>query len=431
MLEQIRSLFKKKIVKDSGIYTGSRIVSKAIPFLLLPVVTRYLSPEDYGIVSMFSVLIGITIPFVGLNAQASVFRSYYKKEIDFPVYVANSLFILTGCSFIAVIIYLAFSGIISKISGFPANWLLLVVLVSVFQFFINLILVIWMAKKKSLYYGFFQILLSLVNIGTSIFLIVNVGLEWQGMVLGTAIAVIIFGLFGFFILYKDAFIKFKLNIGYMKHSIGYSGPLIPHVISGIAISMTDRLFITNMIGLSATGLYTVGYQVGMIIGVLAGAFNKAWTPWLFEKLEEGKEAVKYKIVKYTYFYFLLIILLALILSFTASWFLNFFIGEEFYGATEFVIWIAVGYAFRGMYFMVVGYFMYTERTSFISGITFLVAFINIVLNYFLIKNFGPIGAAQATTVSLFIQFALTWFWATKVHRMPWLRAWKKITFYDV
>jgi O-antigen/teichoic acid export membrane protein len=262
--------------------------------------------------------------------------------------------------------------------------------------------------------------LTLLNFGLAIFLIVGLDYGWEGRVIGKVSAVVLFGISAVSILWYNNLIKFQIVYEYLKHALSYGIPLIPHVLSGFMITMIDRVFITNMVGISETGIYTVGYQVGMIIGVLAGSFNKAWAPWLFEKLNEGKRETKIKIVKFTYGYFIVIIGLALLLSFLAPWFMKFLVGESFFGATSYIIWVAIGYSFNGMYMMVTNYIFYEEKTYLLSCMTFIAAGINILLNYFLINAYGAIGAAQATTITFFIQFLLTWYLASRVHKMPWL-----------
>ena len=66
------------------------------------------------------------------------------------------------------------------------------------------------------------------------------------------------------------------------------------------ITRIDRIFINSMVRVDATGVYSVGYQVGMIIGLLTQSFNLAWSPFLFEKLKENNYSTKVKIVKFTY-----------------------------------------------------------------------------------------------------------------------------------
>jgi O-antigen/teichoic acid export membrane protein len=183
--------------------------------------------------------------------------------------------------------------------------------------------------------------------------------------------------------------------------------------------MTDRLFIANMIGLPATGVYTVGYQVGSIINLLAMSFNNAYVPWLYQRLKNNSNSTKIKIVKFTYLYFFAIITLAILLAFLAPPILKILLGKSFNESSIYVSWIAMGYAFNGMYLMVVNYIFYSEKTKILAYITFSAALINILLNYLFIKAFGAIGAAQATTIVFAIKFFLVWFFSSKVQPMPW------------
>jgi len=422
MLKKIRSLLGSNLIQSSSIYTISSIFEKAIPFFLLPILTRYLSTEDYGIVSMFSVLVGLTIPFVGVNTNSAILRSYYKEDIKLSVYITNIFFVLLVSSLFVAFLFLLIGDTISQYSQFPVEWLYTVFVVAIGQFIINVILVIWQGEVRPIPFGIFKVLLTSVNMALAIFLIVGMGYGWKGRVIGKLFAITIFSIIGLFIIWKKRLYKFRFNKAYIKHALEYGGPLIPHVISLFSITMIDRFFITNMVGIGETGIYTVGYQVGMIIGVLTGSFNKAWTPWLFDKLNEDSELVKKKIIKFTYGYIFAIILITTGLSIVSPWLMSFFVGKKFYKATQYITWIAFGYAFHGMYLMVTNYIFYEEKTYLLSWVTFVAALINIVLNYFLITAFGAIGAAQATTVTYFIQFIITWHMASRVNKMPWLNA---------
>jgi len=223
---------------------------------------------------------------------------------------------------------------------------------------------------------------------------------------------------------KREYIKFSFNKKYIKDALFFGIPLIPHALGGWIITGIDRIFINSMVGVAATGIYTVGYQVGMIIGLLAHSFNLAWAPFLYEKLKENNYSTKIKIVKFTYLYNIGIIFLALALSFIAPYFLKYFVSENFYFSYKYVIWIALANAFSGMYLMVVNYIFYVKKTYVLAWITFFSAFINIILNYFFIKANGAIGAAQATTLTALLQFALTWILSVRCFKMPWLY-WKE------
>lgn len=393
---------------------------RAIPFLLLPILTRYLTLSDYGIVATFQVLLAMMIVFVGLSMNGAVAVNFFKidKE-ELKKYIGNVIFILFVSFILTFIIVYILKSSLSDLVKLPESWLPIVVVVALLQSMATLALTLWRVEQRALPYGLFQIARIIVNVAFSLFFVVALGWQWQGRLLGIVITSVVFALVSILIIYKREYINFSLSKNYTKDALFFGIPLIPHALGGWVMTCTDRIFINSMVNVAATGLYTVGYQVGMIIGLLATSFNQAWSPFLYEKLKENNYATKVKIVKFTYLYYGGIVALALALSFIAPFFLKIFVSESFYPAHKYVIWIALGYAARGMHHMVVNYIFYVKKTYILAWITLFAAGINIILNYLLIKANGAMGAAQATTITFFVAFIFTWILSMKVYEMPW------------
>jgi len=382
--------------------------------------TRYLTPTDYGIVATFNILFAVMVVFVGLSMRGAIGVNFFKlNKEELKKYIGNVFFILFSSFILVFIIVYILKPYFSFFTKFPEKWILIIVIVALFQSFFTVNAGLWQVEQKPLPYGLFQISRSILDVSLSLIFVVLLGWAWQGRLLGVVITSIIFGLLSIFVIYKKRYIKLSFNKKYIKDALFFGIPLIPHALGGWIITGIDRIFINSMVGVAATGIYTVGYQVGMIIGLLASSFNLAWSPFLFEKLKENNYPTKIKIVKFTYLYNIGIIFLALALSFIAPYFLKFFVSENFYFAHKYVLWISLGYAFKGMYFMVVNYIFYIKKTYILAWVTFFSAGINVFLNYFFIKANGAIGAAQATTITFFVQFIMVWILSAKVYRMPW------------
>lgn len=415
------------LVKSSGIYTLANLINSAIPFLMLPVLTRYLTPFDYGIVAMFQVLLGIMGSFTGLSVHGAVARQYYDRDsIDFPNYVGNCFYILGGSTALIALVVWIFARPISNLSDFPAAWLWSVVLVCVGQFVVVVFLTICQVQVKPFAYGRFQVSLTLVNVTLSLYFVVSLGMGWEGRIRGQILAYAIFATLAITILIKQGWVRWTFRKDYIRNALNFGVPLIPHAFGMWAITMTDRILITRMVGVSDTGIYVVGAQIGMIIGILQDSFNRAWVPWFYDKLKCEDLVRNKKIVKFTYLYDVVILILALLLAWVAPWFLKFYVGESFVDAGQYVLWIAVGYAFNGMYKMVSGYIFFERKTHLLSFVTLTTAIINFMVSFFLIKTNGAIGAAQGTMIAYLVSFLLTWFLAIKVHKMPWLISVKNI-----
>jgi O-antigen/teichoic acid export membrane protein len=417
VISQIRT---SVLISNTFIYTFSNILNKIVPFLLLPVLTRYLSPSDYGMVAMFQMLLGIAVITVGLNSHGAIKRKYIDKdEIDFPQYVSNSLYILIISSIILAILSSPFLDQIASVTNIPSSWMWVVLLVAFCQVMTMILLSIWQAESKAKYYLYFSFSVTLVNVFVSLWLIVVEGHKWEGRLEGLLVTYIIFSILALTLLIKGRWLRWKLNLSYIKSNLKFGIPLIPHTLGMLAISMTDRFLIANMVGIAEAGVYVVGAQIGMIIGLLQDSFNKAWVPWFFEQLKKENKKQNERIVKITYVYYIVIILFALGLGFSAPYYLSVIVGDEFIGASVFILWIALGYAFNGMYKMAANFIFYIEKTYYLAWLTFITASMNIIFSLILIKLNGPVGAAQGTMLAYFISFVLTWLLANKLFQMPW------------
>jgi O-antigen/teichoic acid export membrane protein len=418
------ALISRSLLKTLSVYSFGNIINAAVPFLLLPFLTNYLSTADYGIIAIFQIILSFTNPVSGVSVDGAVTREYYflkDNPTAFGKFVSNGLFIVTVATGFVLILYYFFADTISAYTDFPSEWLWVVLVCSFSNNLIEVTLSIWRVKLKATYYVLFRFLRTLLEMGISILLILYIDESWKSRVEGQLYVSILFALLALFFMWKMNVFRFRFHINkkYLKEIAAFGIPLIPHAIGAVFITMADRLFITNMISIEETGLYSVGFQVAQIISLIQTSFNQAWVPYFYGKLKENSHLVNLKIVKFSYLYFGLMILLVIILTLFSPLIYSLFIGESFSGSIKYVFLISLGFAFNGMYKMVVNYFFYLKKTKFIALITVFTAIINILLNYFLILEYGAMGCAMATVIAFFIQFILVWFFSARSYKMPW------------
>jgi O-antigen/teichoic acid export membrane protein len=318
------------------------------------------------------------------------------------------------------LISLFFSKTLGSLIDFPGAFLWVIPFYCLCQNVSEIVLSSLRLKNQVYQYGIFRIGRTILEVGLSIGLVALIPLGWLGRMDAMVISMFLFGVLAVVALYKKNLLKGWIRKDDLKSITRFGVPLIPHVVGGMVMIYSDRIFIAKMVGLAETGSYTVGYQVAMAISLLQSSFNLAWVPWFYGKLNQNDDAVKLKIVKFTYLYNVLILLSAIGLTLIAPLIFSVFINKNYGDSLQFVWWVALGFAFDGMYKMVVNYLFYVKKTYIISIITFGVAILNIILNYFLIKNFGAVGAAQATAISLCCEFIIVWIISAKVYEMPWL-----------
>ncbi|MGI6787992.1 MAG: lipopolysaccharide biosynthesis protein [Aminobacterium colombiense] len=416
----LKNVFRSSLLRSAGTYGFFSLLNNAIPFFLLPLLTRFLSPADFGYIAMFGVMVNLTVPFVGLNGYGAYSRAYFAEDrFDHTEYMGTILLFIFMTGVVLNIFFSLYREEIGRLLSFPIQWMWTIPVLSMAIVVVQLILKYWQVRENPKPYGMFQNSLTLVEASLAIIFIITIGMGWVGRIISRTFATCFFALLGLWILKKNQGVTFKFNRQYLKHALFFGIPLIPHSLGGMLNVTIDRIFITKMVGVSETGLYSVGYQIGSILVLLATAFNQAYSPWLFKKLNEKNPKYYNKIVKNTYVYFVLILSLAVIMGALAPIMLKILVGVNFQGSSIFIIWIALGASFRGMYYMVVNYIFYVEKTYILAMVTFLGAIFNVVLNYFFIKYNGAIGAAQATTLTHFITFLVVWLYSAKVYPMPW------------
>lgn len=416
----LNRLAKSSLFKASGIYTLTSVVNGAIPFLLLPILTRFLSPSEYGLVSMFSLLVSISGDLFGLSVHGALNREYFNKEIDFRKYVFNCLAILSFSTAVVTSLIFLFRNLISEYSQFPSGWLWAVVGVSFFQFGILALLSVYQAQMKAKNYSSIQLSQTILNVALSILFVVGFSFGWRGRIAAQLCAFAAVGSFSYYVLLRK-WSDFRFDFSYIKRALKFGVPLIPHNIGSMLIVMTDRFIITNQLGLATTGVYTAGLQIGMIIELFASSFNKAYAPWLIQKLNENDKSVKVKIVRLTYLYFFGFACFSILAGLAAPFMVKILLGKEFSGSAAVIFWIALGGAFKGMYYMVTNYIFYAYKTHLLAWITLFSGLVNVPLTILLVKHNGISGAGQSYAICVFITFILTWILAARVHAMPWGR----------
>ena len=418
---KLKRIIQSKFVKNTSIYTISDILNKMVPFVLLPVLTRYLTPEDYGIIAMFFVFTAILGIVMTLETNTAISVNYFKiSRKKLKVYIANILLIIAIATSITFIFMLIFSSWFAQILAIPTEWLFVGIIVTLLQFITTINLVLWQSEHNPIPLGIYQILQTIVNLSLSLILIIGFNMGWEGRLIAVVTASVLFGMMSFVFLFKRDYVEFKVNKNDIKDALKFGVPLLPHALSVWFRTGIDRVFLTSLVSASATGVYTVGFQIASVITILTTAFNKAYAPHLFEKLKKITENEKHKLVKYAYIYFFGLLVLATILSLSAPFLIDIFLGKSFLSSKKYVSWIAFGFAFYGMYSMVVNYVLYTKQTVYLSYVTFSVSLLHVGLSYILISHYGALGAAQATTITSFLTFAGVWWLSNRLYPMPWL-----------
>lgn len=412
-------------------YTVANLGSSAIPFLLLPVLTRVLSPADFGLVAVFSTTVTVLGALTGLSVHGAVNVRYHDASIDIARYLGTVLCILAASTTAMLLLALLLGGTVSHWAGIPRAWLFVAILVSAAQFVVQLRLVTWQAQGMAVRFGTLQVLQMGVNLALSIILVVpstwSWNLGWQGRAAGIAGATVLAGLVSLWLMQHHREVAWRPRPEYVRDALRFGIPLLPHVIGSVAVANSDRIVVAGLAGLHEAGIYSASMQVGLVVGVLADALVKSFSPWVYASLAVSDIAVRERIVRASYYFFLGMLVLAMLTAIAAPWLLQ-LVGAAFRGSGGVLAFIALGGAFSGMYLMVVSYVFFARRNEWLSLISLSVGAFNFGVTWMLVQDRGAIGAAQAYALSQFLMFVCTWYLASHCCPMPWRQGLRSILF---
>lgn len=411
------------LAKNSIVYLLSNIINAAIPFILLPILTRVLSQSEYGQIAMFqTLLVGLTA-FVGLNTVGAANRKFYDTDIsqrELSLYNGACIQILLFSISLLLIILSLTSELLASLLSIPVNWLYSALLFSSFSFILNLRLGQWQVRGYAFKFGLLQVSNSIFNMVLSLLLVVIFNHGAQGRIDAQVVAVSLSAILAFYLLIKDKLVSlWQCRFDYIKQALNFGVPLIPHIFGAFLLSAVDRFVINQQLGLSSAGIYMVAVQLSLSLNIVFDAINKAYAPWLFDVLKRNKEDEKYKVVKYTYLYGLFLLILSPLAFLVGPPMLVLIAGEEYRAAGQVIGLLCLGQIFGGMYLMVTNYIFFAKKTGKLAMVTVSSGLVNVTLLVVLVKEQGILGAALAFSISKAILFVLTWILSCRYVKMPW------------
>ena len=403
----------KKLSSNILIYGLTNALKSLVPFIMLPILTHYLSVKEYGVLSLIETSVLFITPFVMLNIHSAISVEFFiiKDNNEFAKYVTNAL-ILTIFSFLSVSAILnIFSHQIAGMIKIGDFWIKILALLAFLKIIPMVTLTIFQSSNKAFRYFLFSIFLVFLDFSSCYLLIVVYHKGIAGKILGTYGAYFIFSIIGLIILYKSHYLVKKIIFKYSRQILEYGVPLILHSIGGIVLAMSDRYFLSYFINNKVVGLYTVAYQISGIMLLFSMSINQAWRP-MFYNLLTNKNFKKAKKVN-------LILMIAFVIASLLVYFITpvvykLFINERFYASKVFLLWLLIGFLFQSLYFIYTNYLFFYKKTKLLSTITFSGAVFNLLLNYIGIKIFSAVGVAYATAITWAFYFFSVYYFAKKL-----------------
>lgn len=404
-----------------SLYFSANAFKACLPFFVLPVLTRYIPPAEYGVWGVYTALLSLLAPVTALGLTTIIGRNYHLKSPDQHAGQTYMAAMLIGAASLILLLIVGMVGIFTgKIFGVPVALLYLMPFLCFFMNFDYLYKIILRHQGKAIVYVAMEVASALVFRIGSLLVVLYVAANWTSLLYTQVVSALLFFAAAFYLMRTGGLIRPEWRKEDAVEMMNMGWPLIPHALGGVVMVFSDRIVLERMMDMEAVGVYSVAATMGGAVLLFSASFNNAWGPWMQKELRRPTYERKLKIVRYTYLYFMAMFFLTVGIIGASYFYIHYFLDSAYYAAFEIAAWLAAGTAFFGMSYALTHYLIVLGKTRILPVVTGLSALLNVCLTILLVDLNGAIGAAQATFIAYFV-FLVALLWQSQKHYpMPWL-----------
>ncbi len=395
-------LAKNKALVDVGVYYVSTAVNQAVPFLLLPVITLYLLPGDFGFINTFSSLLVLaTSVFNGLSVTIN--KNFYSKSGEFNRLLIGNLYLTLAMG--TVLIFLLSLALVFwfHVSFIPRLYFLAIPVIAFFSMSLEFLKNWFKTAKRTVAFTVLTFSEVVVNVSISLLLVIGFSWHWRGRVAGMMLSAMILGVVALLYLLIKEKIVFSFKTEMIREILKVGLPFIPLGLSVMVMRRSGILFIDASLGKVEAGLYGVAMNLATIILFLAVPIINVWTPYLYEKLSRHAKGTALNPLYHKLLLLSIgICFLSLLFALFSKPVLNLMTTAAFARAGRFIPWLAFGFCMGVLTALLTPFLVHFNRQRQIALIASGGAALNLGLNYYLIGRFGAMGVAVSFFAANFL-----------------------------
>ncbi len=404
---------KKQQIKNSFIYMLPIFIGNILPFISIPIFTRILSKEDYGILALAQIYAIFVSGIANFGMTIAYDRNFFQyrnnlKETAQLLY-STILFVLGSFCLLACLTWF-FKGALAKLiigSTVHGNILFWMFCAQFFSSVSYYFLTYFKNSEIAVEFVAYTIMYSIFNFSIALFLVAYIRMGVIGIVYGQLCS----GMLTFIVL-GCKFVKImppSLNKDILIESLKISYPLTPRIFFGVIGSQFDKYMIGLIASTGSVGIYSIGQKISNIVFTYMTAIQNVFSPQVYRRMFElGKEGGK-SIGTYLTPFAYITVTVALFVSLFCEEIIFVLTPKSFHGAIDIITILSMYFSI--LFFGKQPQLEYVKKTYLISVLTFVGIGINIGINTPFIMKWGAVGAAWATflagTISSGIAFGIS------------------------
>lgn len=408
------SKFILAVVEDSFLYSIGPLLAGFAALIMLPILTRILSPADYGMAETAVGFVATLTSFLIMGTDSAAGRFFFQADLDDThkrLVLSTAFIFLVSVGLGAFVACTGFPGTLSWIVFGDDRFrdaMLIALVGAPFQTVEGYLKHVLRWQRRRMRYLVVYVVPILLRF------VLAIVLAWRfgpmGMIAGTVAGFGVSAAMGFW-LGRDSFVP-RFSWEYLISFVKFGAPL---AITGVALPLmllVDRTLLIRFKSFEEVGLYVAGTQLGMLYCAATEGFRQAWGPMVFS-IWDDEERFERLFPRLVTLYCLGALVLIVALQFLSRPVVSLMLGPEYAGAHVILGVAALGWMAQDLYSLLgVGLF-YRKQTHYFALASFLGIVAGVVLDLLLIPMAGILGAAVANTVGRFVAAGVACFYAQR------------------
>lgn len=408
---------KSNLIKKFLSFSIGGYINLIIGFFIVPITTRMLSPEQYGIYSLINVISQILVILCSLSMEQSFVRFFYEEEEEkrgkllyttlFPFFVLGTIFF--------IFLFIFREKISIFIIGKNENIIWIYLIFSIFFRTLNIFstLVIRMKQRGNLY-SLITVLLKVFEFVFILLLYSYFGNNYKTLIFAMLFSNIVTGLISVLLerkMWSLKNLKNKCNTT-KKELIYFSVPLVLTMGLNWLFGSLDKITIKMFKDLGEVGIYSGAFKVVSLLTVIQSGFTTFWTPTALEHYSKNPKDTLFYRKANDYLSFIFFILGINILLFRNV--VGILLGDKFYQSIYVMptlVFIPIMYLISETTMMGIGF---KKKSKYFLYVSIIATISNFIGNIILVPYFGARGAAISTGIAYIVFFSSRTYFSIKL-----------------
>ncbi|MBU3178172.1 oligosaccharide flippase family protein [Clostridium estertheticum] len=409
------------LIKKFIPFALGNIITLILSVVTVPIVTRILSPEQYGKAAMFTLATSIICTIILMGCEQSFVRFFYEEKVRSRtklLYECIKIPIVVSCIASIGIVILRRNISMVLFNEYSLKSIIFVIVQSIFMALNTFALLVIRMQQKGKTYSILLVINKITNFILIIFLVNILTNDYKIIIIAAVVSNLFVTICAIVFEFKFWNFKDSKNMelkNTTSNIVKFAIPLVFTFMINWFFQSIDKMSIKHWVNYEELGMYTSAFTLVGLLNVVQSAFTTFWTPVAFERYEKDSKDIKFfekinKIISY-------IMLLVAILLILFKDIIILILGSK-YKSAAFV-----------MPFLVFMPVMYTISETTQIGINFskksnchiVVAVVSLIVDiigmYLLVPILGARGAAISTGIAYISFFTMRTFLSLKFYKV--------------